>query len=62
MLQVQDLHSITPDRFLEVSGAVIHRLSYQQVGWVYSSINHLFISVSIVCEATKSVCSSFYCV
>ncbi|KAG6779093.1 hypothetical protein POTOM_015460 [Populus tomentosa] len=27
---VQDLHSITPDCFLEVSGAVIHCLSYQQ--------------------------------
>ncbi|MCD7470174.1 serine protease, partial [Datura stramonium] len=27
---VQDLHSITPDHFLEVSGAVIHPLSYQQ--------------------------------
>ncbi|XP_057491600.1 protease Do-like 7 isoform X1 [Actinidia eriantha] len=29
-LKVQDLHSITPDYFLEVSGAVIHPLSYQQ--------------------------------
>lgn len=29
-LRVQDLHSITPDYFLEVSGAVIHPLSYQQ--------------------------------
>ncbi|KAJ7960112.1 protease Do-like 7 [Quillaja saponaria] len=29
-LLVQDLHSITPDFFLEVSGAVIHPLSYQQ--------------------------------
>ncbi|XP_015880222.2 protease Do-like 7 isoform X1 [Ziziphus jujuba] len=29
-LMVQDLHSITPDYFLEVSGAVIHPLSYQQ--------------------------------
>ncbi|GFY86732.1 DegP protease 7 [Actinidia rufa] len=29
-LKVQDLHSITPDYFLEVSGAVIHHLSYQQ--------------------------------
>eukprot|EP00252_Welwitschia_mirabilis_P018169 TRINITY_DN40411_c0_g1_i1.p1 TRINITY_DN40411_c0_g1~~TRINITY_DN40411_c0_g1_i1.p1 ORF type:complete len:1096 (+),score=238.79 TRINITY_DN40411_c0_g1_i1:357-3644(+) len=29
-LQVQDLHSVTPDYFLEVSGGVIHRLSYQQ--------------------------------
>ncbi|KAL5574026.1 hypothetical protein UlMin_023623 [Ulmus minor] len=29
-LMVQDLHSITPDYFLEISGAVIHPLSYQQ--------------------------------
>ncbi|XP_026444897.1 protease Do-like 7 isoform X2 [Papaver somniferum] len=29
-LLVQDLHSITPNSFLEVSGAVIHTLSYQQ--------------------------------
>ncbi|KAK4564950.1 hypothetical protein RGQ29_006841 [Quercus rubra] len=29
-LMVQDLHSTTPDYFLEVSGAVIHPLSYQQ--------------------------------
>ncbi|KAF3599253.1 hypothetical protein F2Q69_00039276 [Brassica cretica] len=29
-MTVQDLHSITPDHFLEVSGAVIHPLSYQQ--------------------------------
>jgi len=33
LYQVQDLHSITPDYFLEVSGAVIHPLSYQQVSW-----------------------------
>ncbi|KAL6908133.1 hypothetical protein ACP4OV_002303 [Aristida adscensionis] len=30
-LEVEDLHSITPNHFLEVSGAVIHPLSYQQV-------------------------------
>ncbi|KAL1531547.1 Protease Do-like 7 [Salvia divinorum] len=29
-LKVQDLHSVTPDYFLEVSGAIIHPLSYQQ--------------------------------
>ncbi|KAJ6402441.1 hypothetical protein OIU84_014520 [Salix udensis] len=29
-LVVQDLHTITPNHFLEVSGAVIHPLSYQQ--------------------------------
>ncbi|XP_010558675.1 PREDICTED: protease Do-like 7 [Tarenaya hassleriana] len=29
-VSVQNLHSITPDHFLEVSGAVIHPLSYQQ--------------------------------
>lgn len=37
--QVQDLHSITPDYFLEVSGAVIHPLSYQQVGRVLLFLN-----------------------
>lgn len=31
ILQIQDLHSITPNSFLEISGAVIHSLSYQQV-------------------------------
>ncbi|KAL5076869.1 hypothetical protein RYX36_015853 [Vicia faba] len=29
-LLVQDLHSITPNYFLQVSGAIIHPLSYQQ--------------------------------
>ncbi|CAN0896676.1 Protease Do-like 7 [Linum grandiflorum] len=29
-IKVGDLHKITPDHFLEVSGAIIHPLSYQQ--------------------------------
>lgn len=29
-LQVQDLHSITPDRFLSFGGGILHPLSYQQ--------------------------------
>lgn len=28
--QVHDLHAITPDRFLEVGGAILHELSYQR--------------------------------
>ncbi|KAJ1978381.1 hypothetical protein H4R35_001935 [Dimargaris xerosporica] len=28
-IQVQDLHSITPDRFVEIGGATVHNLSYQ---------------------------------
>ena len=41
-MQVQDLHTVTPASFLEVSGSIFHSLSYQQarnsrlaVGQVY---------------------------
>jgi hypothetical protein len=30
MLQVTDLHSVSPDTFLEVAGGSVHALSYQQ--------------------------------
>jgi len=29
-IEVKDLHSITPDRYLEVGGGILHPLSYQQ--------------------------------
>jgi hypothetical protein len=41
--QVEDLHSITPNHFLEVSGAVIHPLSYQQVKFHNMELNfHIY--------------------
>lgn len=30
LLQVQDLHAVSPRSFLEVSGGILHGLSYQQ--------------------------------
>ncbi|KAK8517718.1 hypothetical protein V6N12_016559 [Hibiscus sabdariffa] len=42
--QVQDLHSITPARFLEVSGAVIHPLSYQQARNFRFPCEHVYVS------------------
>lgn len=30
MVQVQDLHAVTPSMFLEASGSILHSLSYQQ--------------------------------
>ncbi|KAK8995544.1 hypothetical protein V6N11_075816 [Hibiscus sabdariffa] len=41
---VQDLHSITPARFLEVSGAGIHPLSYQQARNFHFPCEHVYVS------------------
>lgn len=56
MLQVQDLHSITPDHFLEVSGGIIHPLSYQQVGPKrYMYIHLLLKTVSFNSEPKQPI-------
>ncbi|KAF4324058.1 hypothetical protein BBO99_00002340 [Phytophthora kernoviae] len=54
-LQVQDLHSITPDRYLEIGGGIVHALSYQQarnaslpVGGVYlAQAGHMFMKAHL---------------
>ncbi|KAF3902948.1 hypothetical protein ABW20_dc0101131 [Dactylellina cionopaga] len=39
-LKVQDLHSITPDRFLHFGGAVFHDASYQECRWYNEAIGN----------------------
>lgn len=53
-IKVQDLHSITPDRFVEVGGGIVNELSYQlaksygiPVGGVYvASAGHMLATAS----------------
>ncbi|EGZ21732.1 hypothetical protein PHYSODRAFT_350798 [Phytophthora sojae] len=54
-LSIQDLHSITPDRYLEIGGGIVHALSYQQarnaslpVGGVYlAQAGHMFMKAHL---------------
>ncbi|RVD86641.1 uncharacterized protein DFL_004906 [Arthrobotrys flagrans] len=39
-LKVQDLHSITPDRFLHFGGAIFHDASYQECRWYNEAIGN----------------------
>ncbi|KAK6533304.1 hypothetical protein TWF694_002257 [Orbilia ellipsospora] len=39
-VKVQDLHSITPDRFLHFGGAVFHDASYQECRWYNEAIGN----------------------
>ncbi|KAI8963871.1 Pro-apoptotic serine protease NMA111 [Daldinia sp. FL1419] len=50
-IQVGDLHAITPDRFVTVSGASVHNLSYQQARLYGVAVNGGGV---FVCESTGS--------
>lgn len=50
-IEVGDLHAITPDRFVTVSGASVHNLSYQQARLYGVAINDGGV---FVCESTGS--------
>ncbi|KAF3938106.1 hypothetical protein ABW19_dt0207597 [Dactylella cylindrospora] len=39
-LKVQDLHSITPDRFFQFGGAIFHDASYQECRWYNEAIGN----------------------
>lgn len=43
-IPVQDLHSITPDRYLEISDAILHDLSYQQARHLNMPIKGVYIA------------------
>ena len=43
-IPVQDLHSITPDRYLEISDAILHDLSYQQARHLNMPIQGVYIA------------------
>ncbi|KAI6091391.1 Pro-apoptotic serine protease NMA111 [Hypoxylon rubiginosum] len=50
-IEVGDLHAITPDRFVTVSGASVHNLSYQQARLYGVAVNGGGV---FVCESTGS--------
>ena len=43
-LQVQDLHSITPNRYISFGGAVVHNLSYQQARHLNRPIEGVYVA------------------
>ena len=44
LLEVQDLHSITPDQYLEFGDTVVHQLSYQMARHLNSPVRGVFVA------------------
>ena len=42
---VQDLHAITPDEYIEVGGAIVHTLSYQQARHLNRPIKGVYVAM-----------------
>ncbi|KAI8369306.1 trypsin-like cysteine/serine peptidase domain-containing protein [Radiomyces spectabilis] len=45
-VRVQDLHSITPDRFVEIGGGIVHDLSYQLAKSYSQPVSGVYVATS----------------
>ncbi|KAI9593688.1 hypothetical protein BDF19DRAFT_447571 [Syncephalis fuscata] len=45
-VHIQDLHSITPDRFVEIGGGVVNELSYQLAKSYAQPVNGIYVATS----------------
>jgi PDZ-like domain len=43
-IMVQDLHSITPNRYVEVGGGIVHELSYQMAMGYMVPVGSVFVA------------------